>query len=93
VVIVVAAWMLDPVACAGMEMGAPRVAVTALVELHHLLIDVGFRRNSRDDSLIAQEEQDAEIANTDFDKAAVTANCAAPAEHDGRRLCSHQGWL
>jgi hypothetical protein len=29
VVIVVAAWMLDPVACAGMEMGVPRIAATA----------------------------------------------------------------
>src|SRR5215204_3971805 len=37
VVIVVAAWMLDPVACAGMELGAPRVAVSALAELHQLL--------------------------------------------------------
>src|ERR1700730_11238307 len=48
VFIVVAAWMLDPVACAGMGFGAPRVAVSALVELHHLLIEGGFRRSSRD---------------------------------------------
>jgi hypothetical protein len=38
VVTVVAAWMLDPVACAEMEIGAPRVALAALAELHHLLI-------------------------------------------------------
>jgi hypothetical protein len=31
-VTVAAAWMLDPVACAGMGIGAPRVAVTARVE-------------------------------------------------------------
>jgi hypothetical protein len=37
VVIVVAAWMLDPAGCAGMAIGAPRVAISALVDLHHLL--------------------------------------------------------
>jgi hypothetical protein len=42
VVTVVAAWMLDPVACAGMEIGVPRVALPALVDLHHLLIAQGF---------------------------------------------------
>jgi hypothetical protein len=45
---VVAAWMLDSVACAGLGFGAPRVAVSALVELHHLLIEGGFRRSSCD---------------------------------------------
>ena len=30
--IVVAAWMLDPAACAGMEIGAPHVSVEALVD-------------------------------------------------------------
>jgi hypothetical protein len=33
VIIVLAAWMLDPAACAGMEIGAPRAAVAALIEL------------------------------------------------------------
>ena len=55
VVIVVSAWMLDPVACAGMEMGAPRVAVAALAELHRLLVVSGFRRSFRGDSTIAKE--------------------------------------
>ena len=39
VVIVVAAWMLDPATCAGMAFGAPHVTVFALVELHQLLIE------------------------------------------------------
>ena len=43
VVIVVAAWMLDPAACAGMAFGAPRVAQSALVELHRLLIAQRFQ--------------------------------------------------
>ena len=34
IVIVVAAWMLDPAACTGMALGAPCVSVSALVELH-----------------------------------------------------------
>ena len=55
VVTVVAAWMLDPVACAGMAIGAPRVTLAALNDLHRLLIERGFRRSSRDDSSIVQE--------------------------------------
>jgi hypothetical protein len=54
----IAAWMLDPVACAGMEtIGAPRVAISALFELHHLLIERGFRRSSRDDHGFVLGEQ------------------------------------
>jgi hypothetical protein len=39
--------MLDPVTCAAMAIGAPRVSVSALIDLHHLLIERGFRRSSR----------------------------------------------
>ena len=46
VVTVVAAWMLDPVACTGMEIGAPRVSLAALTDLHRLLIAQGFRGRS-----------------------------------------------
>ena len=42
VVTVVPAWMLDPVACAGMAIGASRVALAALTDLHLLLIAQGF---------------------------------------------------
>jgi len=45
VVIVVSAWMLDPAACAGMALGASCVSISALVELHHLLMEHGFRRD------------------------------------------------
>ena len=37
--------------------GAPRVKLAALAELHQLLVECGFRRNSRDDPTIVQEEQ------------------------------------
>jgi hypothetical protein len=49
VVIVVAAWILDPAAYAGMAIGAPRVTVSTLADLHQLLIEHGFRRSSPDD--------------------------------------------
>jgi hypothetical protein len=76
VVIVAAAWILDPVACAGMALGAPRVAVSALDELHRLLIERGFRRSSLDDPIIVQEEQDEKYAGTN---AAIRG--AAAAQH------------
>src|SRR4051794_21624877 len=56
VVTVMAAWMLDPVACAGMELGPPRVSVSALADLHQLLIERGSRRCSRGGLNTVQEE-------------------------------------
>jgi hypothetical protein len=60
----------------GMAIGAPRVAVSALIELHHLLIERGFRRSSMDDLTIVQEEQDEESADT---SAAICGT--APTQH------------
>ena len=40
----IAGWMLEPVICAGMTIGAPRVDVAALVELERLLIGTGQPR-------------------------------------------------
>lgn len=56
VVVSMAAWMLDPVACAGMTIGAPQVDRAALVELDQLLIDKGRNRRSPIDVAIVQEE-------------------------------------
>ena len=42
---------------------APRVTVSPLLELHHLLIECGFRRSSRDNHTIVQGEQYAETAS------------------------------
>jgi hypothetical protein len=61
------AWMLDAAACSGMEIGAPRVAVSALFELHQLLIDHGLRASFRGDSRIIHEEQNEEFAKSDSD--------------------------
>jgi hypothetical protein len=54
--------MLDPIACAGMVIGTPRVAVSALVDLHQLLIGRGFRGSSVVDSRIVKEEQNEQFA-------------------------------
>jgi hypothetical protein len=56
VVVSMAAWMLDPVTCAGMTVGAPQVDRAALVELDQLLIDKGRNRRSPIDAAIVQEE-------------------------------------
>ena len=53
--IVVAAWMLDPTVCAGMQIGAPHVSVEALVDLHRLLLERGLRGSSPDDADVVQE--------------------------------------
>lgn len=52
------AWMLDPVVCVSMTLGEPRVAVAALRELHHLLVERGLRGDSSNDSTFVQEECD-----------------------------------
>ena len=45
-VLVVPAWMLDPVACSQMSLGLPRVSLQALIELGQLLATLGFRPSS-----------------------------------------------
>jgi len=72
VIVAIAAWMLDPIACAGMAIGAPRLTVSALIELHHLLVERGFRGSSVVDSRIVKEEQNA----PQFAKAAFTTTSA-----------------
>jgi hypothetical protein len=62
VIIVLAAWMLDPAACAGMEIGAPHAEAAALIDLHRLLVERGFRRSSLGDLRIAKEEQNDQFA-------------------------------
>jgi hypothetical protein len=76
VVVVVAAWMLDPATCGGMELGAPRVTLSALAELHQLLIEYGFRRSSSDGPTIVQEERHENPAAID-----ASISSPAPARH------------
>lgn len=53
--IVVMAWMLDLASCAGMEIGPPKISAEALVDLHRLLTEHGFRRCFSNDSGVVQE--------------------------------------
>jgi len=45
-----------------MALGAPRVTLAALAELHQLLTERGFKRSSRDVPTIVQEQQHEEFA-------------------------------
>ena len=56
IVVSIAGWMLDPVICAGMTIGAPRVDLAALVELERLLIGTANPAHSRSDVAIVREE-------------------------------------
>jgi len=83
VVVALAAWMLDPVACAGMRMGAPRVGVSALIDLHQLLIERGFRGSSLVDSRFVKEEQNeqfAKVGSTNADAALVPTPTQHPVQ-------------
>ena len=76
VVIKIPAWMLDPAACANMALRPPLVCASPLADLHELLIAQGFRRSSRDDHWVVEEECDEVEANI-----IRAADRAAAAEH------------
>ena len=83
-IIVLTAWMLDRAACADMVIGAPRAELAALVELHDLLIERGFRRSSLCDPRIVKEEQNEHIAEVGFDHGASAGRGSASALHHVR---------
>jgi hypothetical protein len=64
--LVVAAWMLDPLVCASMTIGAPQVSLPALSELHHLLRQHGLRRSFPDDDRVVKEASDEERITADL---------------------------
>ena len=51
-------WMLDAMVCARMELGEPAISLSALTELHYLLIDTGIRQNSREATNPSREQTD-----------------------------------
>ena len=57
-VITAPAWMIDPVVCAEMDLGAPRVSLAALLKLHKLLIERRFQRGSPDGFTIAETQHE-----------------------------------
>ena len=81
-VTLVSAWMLDPVVCASMKFGEPRVAVAALRELHSLLVERGLRGNSPNDSTFVQEECN-EFDVQDHSTAASGVASSATSEQPG----------
>jgi hypothetical protein len=58
VVILMASWMFDPLACATMTAGPPRVDWAALIELKRLLIDVRLSKVSSTEAVVVQEDRD-----------------------------------
>ena len=58
VVVLMAAWMLDPVACAAMTAGPPRVTCAALIELDQLLVDARLNGAPPKGARIVQEKRD-----------------------------------
>ena len=81
-VTVVPAWMLDPVVCVSMTLGEPRVAVAALRELRHLLVERGLRGYSSNDSTFVQEECD-EFSLRDHSTAASAAGRSTASDQPG----------
>ena len=67
-----------------MELGAPRISVTELTDLHRLLMDRGFRRSSLDDFRVVQEEHNAEVVRPESDNIGRLAPFSAPVED---RVC------
>ena len=63
IVVSIAGWMLDPVICASMTIGAPRVDLAALVDLARLLMGAANPAHSRSDVGIVREEGNDSISN------------------------------
>src|SRR5262249_17308618 len=61
IVVLMASWMLDPLLCAAMTVGPPRVDYATLIELDKLLIDARPNKVSSEETTNVQEEHD-EIA-------------------------------
>ena len=61
-IVKIAAWMLDPAACASMEIGAPRASLAALSALHDLLVARGLRRTFSGDRIVIEEKADEDTA-------------------------------
>ena len=82
-VALVPSWMLDAVVCAGMELSEPEISLTALAELHRLLIDTGVALNSREAANLSREE-------TDDDRLASCSTIPTP-DRTGARITGASG--
>ena len=70
VAIVVAGWMLDPVACAAMALGPPTVDLLGLTDLHQLLKSFGLRRICSDEHPIEEVHHAIAVASECLKQAA-----------------------
>jgi hypothetical protein len=85
VIVVLADWMLDPAACAGMErLGAPRVDLATLRNLTRLLAERGFGQHSSRDPRIAREVQNAQVTQVGSRNSDGGANDRSPTQHQVR---------
>jgi hypothetical protein len=55
IVLTIAGWMFDAVACSKMTVGTPRVDLAALLELRQVLIGAGMPRESPSDNGFVRE--------------------------------------
>ena len=70
VAIVVAVWMLDPVACSAMTLGTPAVDLLGLTNLHQLLKSFGLRRACSDALPIEEVHHEIAVASESLEQAA-----------------------
>jgi hypothetical protein len=68
IVVLMAAWMLDPVACAAMTAGAPVVEWAALVELRQRLLDARPNEASAKEAIIVRAEPEKHDETADRKK-------------------------
>jgi hypothetical protein len=87
IVVLIAGWMLDPVICAGMTIGAPRVDLATLVELKRLLIGLATPAHSQSDVGIVREESNevSQIAGAGAEPTNETPIGQKPAGWGGTR--------
>jgi hypothetical protein len=81
----IAGWMLDAPTCSSMALGDPKVTVTALCNLHQLLIDRHLRGNCQDDSTIVREKRNGQGSKRRSSNCAVAAVDAISDKHGVRR--------
>ena len=89
-IVVISGWMLDPLVCREMTIGAPEVSLSALADLNQLLIHLGFRSYFANDARCVVKSPDAvaqKLGTAGAASAPADAGLgqAARAEHGGPR--------
>lgn len=83
--IAVAGWMLDEAPCATFTLGPPCASVTALAELHRLLVEHGHRRSSLGvHHTVGEASHENRFESSSSASQAAFADRSASAVHDVR---------